>query len=235
MATHDFLHIARVEGDRPFTAASLPSAKELHALSVRCGAARDSLRLCHLTPEQTATLGDASTLEEVRLNQRLVRLCARFPQLLQGLQRAPTLLQDAFDTEQALRQVGGMYAQLRGAARAGTIVLSADLTELVDRVEATAVKALSETGTPTAERAALRAQISPHEQARLTVWSRVDARRQRSGRRQSQAAATQAQAQDAQAVLEQEATLRGQPTLIAPAPAKAPAKQAPRSRKPKGA
>ena len=118
MATHDFLHIARVEGDRPFTGASLPSAKELHALSLRCGAARDSLRLCHLTPEQTATLGDASTLEEVRLNQRLVRLCARFPQLLQGLQRAPTLLQDAFDTEQGLRQVGGMYAQVRGAARA---------------------------------------------------------------------------------------------------------------------
>lgn len=231
MATHDFLRIARVDGDRPFTAASLPSAAELDALAQRLFNVRSRLHLARLSPEQAAALGNAPTPEEVRLNQRVARLCQRYPLILQRLQRAPSLLQDAFDTEQALRQLGGMFTQLRVGARAGGIVLAAELTDQIDRVEAAALKAIHAEGAPTAAQATLRARLSPQEQARLALWSRVDGRRQRAARRQHLADEALARSREAQALLEQEVALRGQPATGLPAP---PKKAAPRGRKARG-
>lgn len=182
MAKHDYLKIARLGGESPCTAASLPSAAELDALAQRFDEVYSDLDLRRLTPAQAAALGDVSTLEEVRLNQRMVRLCQRFPQLLARLGRDPQSVADAFDGEMALRQLAGALAQLRVAARVGGIVLGAALTAQVDRVEAAALKAIAGEGAPPVEQAALRARLAAQEQIRYLLWSRGDARRQRARR-----------------------------------------------------
>lgn len=179
MATFNFLEFALLDGASPCTAASLPSAAELDALALRFDEVYSRLRLCHLAPTPAAALGNASTPEEVRLNQQVARLCQRFPLLLTRLQRDPAILQAAFSCEAALRQLGGVLAQLRAATQVGGVVLGAALTEQVDRVEAAASEALTAAGAPTIEQAALRTRLAAQEQLRHLLWSRGDARRQR--------------------------------------------------------
>lgn len=179
MATFNFLDIALRDGASPCTAASLPSAAELDALALRFDEVYSRLRLCHLVPPAAADLGNASTPEDVRINHLVARLCQRFPQLCARLQRDPAFLKEAFSREAALRQLGGILAQLRVATRVGGVVLDAALTEQVDRVEAAARTVVSEEVAPTIEQAALRARLAAQEQLRHLLWSRRDARRKR--------------------------------------------------------
>lgn len=223
MATFNFLEIGSKDNARSFGAADLPRADALRALVVRSLTLVEKLRLINPDDPHIQGQGEpgpSSSPEDVQVNQRYVRLCQRFPQLLDraGLNRE--FLATAFSTEQALLQVGGMVRQLKTGARAGAIVLAADLTAQVDRVENAVVARLSDTSLGQVTRASLDGRFSSPALTREALWARSEGRRDRAALRQRQAQAVLAQSRDVQAQVQAEDALReasAPPQLAAPA------------------
>lgn len=209
MAQHNFLKIASADSGATFDIKDLPDARTLSQLSQRAEDCLDKLRLVKLDQEQLAHFGNASTPEEVRLNQRYARLTRRFPQLMDHLKRPRDQMQDAFESEQALVQLKGMFRQIRSGGRAACILLAADLTEKVDRIEGTVMRRMDlDSDTALKEKAALRGRFSSPEEARNFLYERAAGRQQRAALRERQASESIARAQATQAALAQEETLR---------------------------
>lgn len=227
MATFNFLEIGSKDSARSFGAADLPRADALRALVVRSLTVVEKLRLLHLDEPLLQGPGEpglCSSPEDVQVNQRYVRLCQRFPQLLDraGLNRE--LLATAFNTEQALLQVGGMVRQLKTGARAGAIVLAADLTAQVDRVENAVVARLFDASLGQVTRATLDGRFNSPALTREALWARSEGRRDRAALRLQKAQEVLAQSRDAQALVQTEDELRA--ASAPPAQIAAPVKKA---------
>lgn len=218
MSQHPFLKIATRSSKASFQASDLPDSSTLNSLFRRLCQTGESMRLVDQKPEELNKYGNASTPEEVMLNQRYMQLAQRFPLIADKLKLPKTLVQDAFQAEQALGQVRNMYRQIRLGARAGTILLAADLTEKLDRVEGAAVRLLAPDAQDTPDKARLRALASGPEGLRATLMNRSEARQRRVALRAQQGHEAVAQAQAAQEALQQEEALRDAVATTLPTP-----------------
>lgn len=210
MAEYDFRSLALTDASAPLRAAQLPSAQRLRAGNGALLQHVQELHLTTLTAEEREKTGEPSTPEELRQNQIYARLSLRYPLLMERLKVSPTMMADALRTELALGQARGMFNQLRTGARVGGVVLAADLTEQIDKVESAVLRRSAEESADVKplEKAQLKGRFTPLLESRELLWARSEGRAQRKEARQRQEADDLARLKEAQADVQRAEALR---------------------------
>src|SRR5581483_149204 len=127
-----------------------------------------------------------STVQEIGLGQGYAALAEAVPELLDHLREPRTAMADAVQMEGALFQLKGACAALLEITTAGVIVLAADLTADLDRVQEASEQAWR--GQDAVARLEARAVRSCQDQVREEAVQLAKERRKRAERRRERLA-----------------------------------------------